>query len=424
MSAGLEWTRPLGLVALLLPLLVWLLSIRPGKPRPLASGTVSLWRRLQGASRGERRLRRVPPARRWLLAALVCGALALGGPRRARHPVAPTWRVLIDATPSMFLPLAGGGTRIEAAVAALRSLARQRGAHLSWQRAGTGEAPRPELPDEWLAAPLPGAREVRFEAYDQPGTVWLTDRAGELAPRYAGLCASGGEAVPGPVDVTGGRLLIWDGEELVEGDPVAPRRVAFDPALPPAVLAALRAWALSRGWTLEGSGRPALELSGVSGGSVYPVQAARDGWSLTGRGRAAPRSAGWEGLSEGASEGGAALETWLVGERTDADAPLLPLVTAGAGRVWVGLVEMQEAGGDSAAWAVSWGRLFDRVCLPPPGVVPLTERAAAGSSRALAPKVEEDEPLLRPPAWPLVALLSALAAGLALVALAVGRGEL
>jgi hypothetical protein len=86
----------------------------------------------------------------------------------------------------------------------------------------------------------------------------------------------------------------------------------------------------------------------------------------------------------------------------------LVLVAAGPGRIDLALGALEPAPGTEAACAVSWARLLDRCALPPPEVVALPERAAAGEGRVVPPAPPPERRLAQA-AWP-AALLAALAA--------------
>lgn len=387
----LEWTRPAALVSLALPALVVLLSLRPERPTPLASGTFSLWRERTEAVRGGGRRRRLPPERVLIVLALACAAVALAGPRRRAQEPPRTWQVIVDASPSMHLEHSGGRTRLEQARRTLEELAREEGVGLRWTL--DGEVLHEELDEGWRTAGPP-----RWAAFDVPGAVWLTDRVPEEPPRQAGLVASGGPAVPGPVGTVGTRWLDWTGASLVERDGAPTRRVVVDDSLPAPIRAVARAWAEERGLASP-TGEVALEVLRVEGPGTE-VLAGRDGWRASGRGCAAPAGT-----------------TWLAaGER--------PLVTWRPGAVAVALQELSPPEGDPAAWAVSWSRLLDGALAPAFGVVPLDERGEAGEPVLRGPHTGGGVAPPRPPRWPLVALLAALAAGLGFLALVLGRGRL
>jgi hypothetical protein len=406
----LEWTRPAALAGLLVPLVLWLLSLRRERPPLIATGTFSLWRGLPQGTGGGGRRRRVPPARWLLLGALVCGVLASAGPQRVFATPPETWRVVVDPSPSMFLAHPAGGTRLDRALVLLAEL-KPAGVTLEWMRPAPGEDQ--VLPDSfprpWLEAPWPPRPAPRWERHDGPGTVWLTDRAPDSLPRFAGVVASGGPAVPGPIGTVGERWIEWS-EQGMDTRPGAPaRRVEIGPGLPSALARLAHAWAAERGLSGQ-AGEVALSITtaGVADGAVCRV--GRDGWFVSARVLAAPV------LEKG---DGAGLGTWL----SSPDGGM-PVVTFRAGRVRVGLGSLEGPDVDSPAFVVSWAELFDAAVLPVPGVVPLEERGPAGPSLARAPVGRDGQSEARSPSWPWVARLAALAAALALLALVLGRGRL
>ena len=117
---GLEWVRPLGFLALLAPLLLFLFLRRPRPPRTEATGTLDLWRRVEGEELStSTQTRRGLSWRSWLLcAALGLASLAIAGPRRERAPHTERWSVIVDRSASMYLPRAPeeSATRYELAL--------------------------------------------------------------------------------------------------------------------------------------------------------------------------------------------------------------------------------------------------------------------------------------------------------------------
>jgi len=423
---GLEWTRPAGAAALALPLLVWLLHRARARPPEVATGTLALWRALcaQGVKRAERTRRAVPP-RLWLLiAGLALGALALAGPRQPPRAAARTWRLVVDRSPSMYLPVGvdGGATRLRRALdSALELLAGERAAgdELLWICAGeaaaeerAGERP----PADWLVAPRAPRAEPQWELHDRPGTLWITDRAPAVARAQAGLCASGGGAQGGLVARTRDEAIEWDGERLAAVAARAPRpRVVLAPALPVELRELGAIWAAERGLDVAGvvevvdvvDGEASdVVLRGLAPSAAEAAQAApfalgRDGWSAAGRAAAAGAPV---------LDGQGPLETWLAGGR--------PLVTFAAGRLHCAILSFERLEGDPAAFALSWAGLLDRACLPPPGAVSVAERSAAGPALSAAPMGPpppsgSQRPPLALAAWLALAALLLSAAALA-----------
>ena len=104
---AVEWTRPWALLALALPVAVWLLSRRRERPRPVPVGTFLLWREAPREGGGEQARRRVPPARLLAILAMVCAILALTGPRRPAASPREVWRIVVDRSPSTYLEQRG-----------------------------------------------------------------------------------------------------------------------------------------------------------------------------------------------------------------------------------------------------------------------------------------------------------------------------
>jgi hypothetical protein len=372
----IEWTRPLGLLALALPIAVLLASRLLERPVEIATGTLEVWRRVQAARpRASPRSRlRIPPAV-WLLAAgLALGALALAGPRK---PTSETreLRVLVDRSPSMELPL-GSGTRRDRATS---------------------------LAKEWIDENVPSGSRVewidRRDAFgpedDRPDTMWVTDVAPQPPPQHAGFVASGGDAVPGAIAVDGRKRFDWDGDRIVEVPEGAPKRsVAVTGELPKPVAGVLAAWAEARG-AIVGAGGDSLLLATSANGAHRDVRVARDGWSASAVAAGAP----------------SALPTWLE------DAEHRALVSSAPGRIESALVSMSDPEGDPAAFAVSWAKLFDDAVLAPPGVVELGERRDAGKETIVAPKLDAAEHGFS--VWE--AWLACAAAGAVLIAAGVAR---
>ena len=393
----LAWERPAFAWALLLPVVFYLLLRARATPLERATGTVALWK-LVGANdpRAHLRSRATPPRWAWpILAALVLGSLALGGPRLARARGAALWTAVLDTSPSTGLPwradgaagAAAGKTRLEVALASAHEWLRDHAAasdRVRWIAAGREplELGAQEMPPESWFVPLGWPEEEpRWELHDEQGTVWISDDP-RLTPERAGLFASGGAAVPGAVAADGRTRVEWDGERLARADVAgAPRELAVlaapGAALPAVLERVARAWATPRGFAVvrEESERTALtlELAESNGKELIELDAGRDGWSA--RGRIVAGGAGALGAGE----------DWLAvehaGERR-------VLVRAEHGRIRVAWRELGEPSGDPAAFAVSWARLLDRWALPAPEVVALAERVAKG------------EPRVRPPAAP------------------------
>ncbi|MCC6406693.1 MAG: hypothetical protein IT453_05985 [Planctomycetes bacterium] len=377
----------------LAPLALWLFA-RIVRAPDAPSGTVELWRELE-ATRPSARRRTLANWRFWCASvALVAAAFALAGPLKRGALARPSWRILVDTTPSMFLAVggAGGPTRLARALELAEPWLAARAAKLDalvwvrWNGATFEERPGERCPAEWLRAPDSVVLSVPFERCAGAGWVWITDVArdarkvaGDARPGDdarespdVGLFASGGATVPGAIAESAEGLLEWRGDELV-ARPRTATGVRVDPACPEPLRELADAWASARGLTV-GREPAVLALVAVADGTATPVRAARDGWSLAGSARP---------LALAADE-----RAWLVdGERV--------LVAASAGRVRVAFETLEEPGGDPAAFAVAWSELFDDARRPEPGVVPLEERRAAGEPVVREPSAppERDAPI-------------------------------
>jgi hypothetical protein len=177
-------------------------------------------------------------------------------------------------------------------------------------------------------------------------------------------------AVPGAVGVVADRLVVWDGERLVDGERAPARTMELGEGLPEPVLRIANVWAGARGLAArplatDGPGATAvLVLHGFSRYAAgHPCRVARDGWSAT------AESTGPLPLRDGHGS----IERWLAAEDGEV------VVASAPGRVHVALRSIDEPRGDPAAWAVSWSSLFDDALALPQGCVSLRERSAAGS---------------------------------------------
>ena len=408
---GLEWARPSASWALALAPLFLVFVRLAARPPEVVIGTLALWQR--GARPAARGARGALAPWVWCCAGgLLLGALAWSGPRRGTPRVSGRWTCVVDRSPSMALALGDGRTRLEAALSAAQAWLGAHAAPLDrvrWTVGGRAalELARDERPGaEWFAPQSLEEAEPEWERCDEPGTLWLTDRAPELERGHAGLFASGGPAVPGAIHADGRETLLWDGSALRSVPTAPPLTVALrvpDGARPAPVLErALDAWCAARGLErARGDASDALfvvEL-GPAAETDEALELARDGWRARGVATALPAGAG---------------EDWLVG--TDARGASRAVVRARAGWIGVGLSALDEPAGDPARFALSWARLFERSALVPAGVVALGERRAAGAALALAPEAPLEE--TRAAATQLDALLAlcaGLCAGLALL---------
>lgn len=362
-SAPTDWVidRPWAIALLALPLLVFLLSMRSDQPRTVVLGTARFFRPSDSAG-GNQRARRLTLSRLLAILALVAGTIGLLGARPSKSGVArESFSVIVDRSPSMYLPVdptdPKGATRMDRAVEALLGAFWSRAVvgeestdqpeiDLVWMSgsAGAGSAPVVRaLPDgpppEFLTAPRIPRTEPQFSAFDEQGTVWVTDRRPEFEPKAAGLSASGGPAVPGPVSLTPEGARLWNGRKdgAMQLDASYPRpRVAVAATLNPMLAEFIGLWADARG-VLRVTGAAELEVVGTVG----------------------------EGEEEWSVVAG-------VPHRMQ------------PGRMEIGGRESLELPEDPAAFAVAWARLLDRALLPSPGVVSLHERSMAGDRATIA----------------------------------------
>jgi len=139
-----------------------------------------------------------------------------------------------------------------------------------------------------------------------------------------------------------------------------------DPKLPEPLRALAALWAAQQGLEVHDAARGGelLTIVLVRAGAERPAELAREGWSARAR-IVAPLTPAL-GESSWLTEGGAC-------------------VLSSKGRVRVSIAELDEPAGDPAAFAVSWGQLFDTALADPPGVVALAERTERGAPDFRAP---------------------------------------
>jgi hypothetical protein len=419
-----EWARPLGLAALFSVPVVWWLASRSARPPRVSTGTLEVWREVTRTQPSEIETRRATSLALWcLLASLACGALALAGPREVGASSAVTWRVVVDRSPSMYLPIdgAGGATRLARALATAReqlAAVMRDGDDVEWVAAdgsfsSLNHSAAP--PQDWLTAPAFPHAAPRFELFDRPGVLFVTDAPPQPEPRHAGWCASGGDAVGGVVACTHSLDFSWAPGQASEPAVAAvddsrwfARWPAFENAAP-SLRSVFEAWSAARSveriearsGSAATSARIGLELSSPLDGELVDVRAGRDGWSLRGKARAVR------------ARPDEPSESWLSARR--ADGSLIDVVRWRPGRIEIGLGDVSAPEGDSAAFAVSWAKLFDGAMLPPAEVIAIDERQAAGRASSRAPRRPEASgaPGERPyDAW--LALAAAACAVLAL----------
>lgn len=383
---GFEFVRPLALAGLVVPALLLLLSLRPERPEPRAIGTFKLWRSLPESREGAGQRRRIPLARWLLVTSLVLGCFGLAEPRETLPPVGKSWTVVVDRSPSMYLPHESGGSRLEVALERLDLKG-----EVTW--VDRGERVTGSFPEAWHVQPPAPVPEPVWSRFDESGVLWITDavQPGE----HAGLVASGGIAVPGPVGESDGRRLVWNGEELIVEGAAPATRVLIDEGLPALVRGVCSAWAAEHG--LDGSAGP-VRLEVRASGGDSPQRGGRDGWTVAGSGA----------VVHGA-------EPWLTNEHGRA------IISHAPGRIDVGLTTITQLAPEEAAWVISWCELLEAALLPAPGVVSLDERAAVAMADRAGRAREAPTPA--PDPWPPAAILAAVAAGFGFLALVVGRGQ-
>jgi len=396
---ALSWERPWGLALLVVPVALLLLALRARVPRVLATSDLDVWRTAEGrgAAARPRRPRRVTLALLLALLALACAALAVAAP--VAGAAKPVWTCVLDTSASMELGLSGA-TRRERAVAAALDLARRSGAELRWIAPALGADAHPTV-DAALRSQARVTRATSFAAWDVPGALWVTDAVPAERPRHAGYVACGGDAVPGPVAVEGPDRLDWDGARLVRVPGAAPARFVLVDGLDVhapdrgPLARVLVAWADARSASFgipSGGGDVALRVEVSRQTPKREFSTGRDGWTAGGL---------QLGVVRLDRETDLGLEPWLV-----ADGEVL--VAGGAGRVVTAWLPGEPS--DPAAFAVSWARLLDACAAPPPGIVPLEERVAAGPGGE-APPAEGGRARPGGAAWGLAVAAAVLALG-------------
>ncbi len=408
------------LLAAPIALLLW---ARRARAEPEYSGTLELWREAKPPSAAvrARSTRSIPPSLALAALALALGVCALAAPRSDASASVRTTRVLLDDSPSMYLPWAPDGapppsnganganapTRLERALSTARAwfdAHRERVGELEWTRwrDGAFESVRgAQPPSAWIApnAARSSDEPPPFERVDREGWIWITDRAPSSPPKFAGLFASGGAAIPGAIAESGGELVIWNGSEL-STRAREPRGIELSAEAPSAVVELAGLWAKTCSLEPGRGADVALAIRRVRGSALESRRrVGRDGWWIEGQPIPMELEAGER--------------AWLA----DVD-----------GRVWVawrpGLVrcawiEGSDPGGDPAAFAIDWSRLFDDARLAAPGVVSLAERGSAGAASIVEPKSAfvDDAPSAESPGFA-ASVLAALAVACALLAVA------
>ena len=371
LPGGWEWGQPWGLLALVLPLMVMLHSMRPAVPEARYTGAFALWRDVRSAGTGGRRRLRIPLARWCWILSLAFAALALAQPK-PRGLVAPLRLTLVvDGSSSMDLPHPLGGTRRAAALEALFSWLDDRGPVALELLDGRGVQNRRAL----LTGRVDSGRALDWPALDRPGIVWITDRRPAHRPKSAGLSASGGDAVPGAIAARGEERWWWDGSGLAWRSAVgAPGRLHLRGRVPEVLRDLARAWAEERRWEVdEGQGDfdapgPSLALIVPAGTPAAAQQrAGRDAWTALVR------------PLDGEPDLPSDAQTWLPG-----------LVWTVPGEIHLHMSGLHQAERNPAAFVASWADLFDAQVSLPRDVVSLDERAAAGEALFVPPSLQDN----------------------------------
>ena len=373
--AGLTWGRPEAWWGLLAPVAILLFARRPLRPRTVATGALSLWRRVQESSRGGDGERpQVPPGLWWLCAGLIVGVLAMAGPRERTPGSTRSWSVLVDRSPIAHLPVASGGkTRLARAVELLeeewRDLVHD-GDRVRWYD-GSEWVESEHFPEAWSEAPRAPMQPPEWARWDAPGAVWVCARAPDSTRLEASLCASGGEAAPGPVAVDGEDRLDWSGDGLVRVVGGAPRRSVRVVDLRGDLAAFIELWADERGLVMNKGGPSADDVLVVS-----------------------QRAPGSGGLATNDGSG-----------------------SARAGVLSLGPSEGALLGTDPAAFALFWSERLDELCLPVTGLSPVAGRAPIGKAMWIAGRAPDERRDGGPPGRAWEGLLALLSCGLVAVAL-------
>ncbi len=109
----MHWERPWAIWFTPVLAIAWWLLVVARKPRSMFTGAYSLWAGTEIAL-PSKRTRGAWPVRYWELAALACGLLALAGPVPQESSPDSSMLVIVDRSPSMYLPhgSTGGATRL------------------------------------------------------------------------------------------------------------------------------------------------------------------------------------------------------------------------------------------------------------------------------------------------------------------------
>ncbi|MBM3986669.1 MAG: VWA domain-containing protein [Planctomycetes bacterium] len=317
----IAFDRPWALVSLAVPLVVMLAALQARRAPRVSTGTLMVWRQVPATAARASARRWTPPWSLLLLVGALCaGCLALAG-ARASARAEPRWMVLVDRSPSMYAS-SSGPTALERALDALEarvSLPRE-------YRAVSGEflsAAVDAVPEDWLARPHGDWEEPDWQRWDEPGVVWITDRA-RGKPAHAGLLAVGGE----------------DGASL---HPTGRAGVYIDARLQGTLFGDLAlSWCAARGLALAASTDEALfSLRSAGAEPARSVRCEQRGWALEGHARSLPP------LHDEPSA------DWLVCDGQS-------VVRARPGVVEVALDGAPQLVGDDLEFALAFSRRLDR----------------------------------------------------------------
>ncbi|MCH2103309.1 MAG: hypothetical protein MK297_04770 [Planctomycetes bacterium] len=328
--AGLVWERPQAWWGLCLPLLVLLAAKQPLRPRQMATGALSLWKRVMESPGAGGSERPAVPWAIWLLCAgLTAAVLSMAGPRSVAPGASREWVVLVDRSPSSYLPAedASDEDRLARGIKLLEEewlgLLRE-GDRVRWFDGQAWEEGM-GFPDAWRDAPRAPMLAPDWTQWDAPGCVWLCARPPAIPRAESSLCSGGGAAAPGPVAIDGEDRLDWDGAALVRVIGGAPRRTVRLDGVGGALADLVALWADERGLVLS-RGAPSPE-------DVLVLSRAGDAGSR--------------------SEPGA-----------------------------LSVLESEEEYGarDPAEFALLWSERLDEACLPAAGLSPVSARAPIGNA--------------------------------------------
>ena len=422
--SGWMLRHPEALAGWLLVALLWW-RLRRVAPAPAEwTGALAIWKRVplteeQSGSRARER-RAIPWSVRAALCALSLGCLALADP--VKHTALlgrQTWTLVLDRSPSMFLPLdtsADSRTRIATAVEQASRLCERSGVPAQarewavYDQDGVRTSRSALPPQEWLSPDWGHAAATPWPSLDAPGTLWISDCAPEVEPLFAGLLLTGAVPIPGPVADLGEDCWRFDGERLTRAAWESERAgVQLGAGLPADIATLATLWARSRGLSIVASGRPAsLKLTCVPvAGPLLEGRLVRGTWAVRATASAPPQ--------------GEDLRPWASFEASEG--MRFTGVSWRPGEVLLAVADFDGASADPATVALDWIELFEEACRPDASVVALALRLRRGPARMQANALSLAPAPMEQSAAPLLAgLASALAlASIFLTGIPVGR---